>query len=262
MAYTSNKKWNVLIELDKKLNVKNDKKWIRKLSLNRRPALVITDDIKVEFKQFHKPESFEIVIQNNSKYEFVLSSVETSEATVHLCSIQTEQITIKSNDDLKLHFQADFVANKCKATVKIRFNFDAFIITRTVRVKYQPKVPIRQSTYDIPSDLLDLIDSGCKTSYSKLLDSLDKWVYKKYSEDEYTEHFHNLLYLEEIGLSIEMKNKYNKESENFGDRYFDKQTVNGQCVQISQKYDEGVYDLAVKDLFETRPSLQVGKWKL
>lgn len=247
-----NKKWNVSNKLDKNLNVKNNEKGIR-----------ITDHIKVRFKQCYKQESFEIVIQNNSQDEFVLRSIETSEDTVHLCGIQTEQITIKPNDRVKLHFQADFVANKCEAMVKIQFIIimrkNAFIITRTVRVKYQPKVAIRQSTYDIPSDLFNLFDCRHKKSYSQLLDSLDKRVDKKYSEDEYSDHFHNLLYLEEIGLSIEMKEKYSKISGYFNDRFSEKQTVYGECVQISQKYDDCVYDLAVEDLFETRPSLQVGK---
>lgn len=241
-----------------------DEEWIKEFHVNHPPALAVTDDINVEFKKPHGHETFEVLIQNNTRDEYILRSVKTSLETVQMCrNDETEDIIIKPKDELNVSFQVDYLPDRWKSFVKIWLDFTPNVsLTRTIKIIYRKRGQMQQKeVYAIPHDLMDLIHSERKISRTQLLESLDDWTCARYFERDYARHFHNLLFLEEIGLSIEMKEKYNKSSAHFGDRFFDRTIENGRCIQISQNYEEGVYDLTVNDLFETRPSLQVGKWK-
>lgn len=129
-------------------------------------------------------------------------------------------------------------------------------IHRTIKNKYHLKRPvIRKNLYNAPQELIDLIASENKSPRSVILDTLDRRIPSV--DVDYTKHFHELFYLEEISLRKEIKDKYNQKEAYFSDI----ETVYENGKVIKRKYAIGIYDLEVRDLFETRPSLQIGtKW--
>lgn len=218
--------------------------WIMDFHEKYPSDIEITDDLNIEFDQPDGIKLFDVSIKNHTRRNYLLKSVTTSQETVKWCRKETDGgFRIHPKSKLALQFQADYVPNKAYSVVQLRFEFKPRVtISRTVRITYQKRLFIQRNTYDIPIELQELIFSERKISRSKLLDSLDTWAALDYSDQDYGQHFHNLLYLDEIGLSKEMQEKYYERKGLFGDRS-----------------KHGEYDLVVNDLFETRPSLQLGK---
>lgn len=223
-----------------------DDGWIKEFHEKYPSDIEITDDLNIEFDQPDGIQFLDVSIKNHTRTNYHLKSVTTSQETVKWCRNQTDGgLRIRPKSELELHFQADYVPNKAFSVVQLTFDFRPSVrISRTLRIIYQKRLLIQRNTYDIPIDLQELIFSERRISRSKLLDSLDTWAARDYSDQDYGRHFHNLLYLDEIGLSKEMKEKYYECKGHFGDR---------------PQYEHGEYDLVVNDLFETRPSLQLGK---
>lgn len=212
-------------------------------------ALDITDDINVEFEPNQSSASFEISIRNNTRKAMTLGSIDVDLVTVK-CQNQNA-ITINPNQEVKLNFTVDYVPERFKDKARIHFFFGRRLsMNRTVAITYrQKRLNMQRSLYDVPLDLENLMHSERKISRSQLLDSLDNVVCKDFTPPEYGPHFHGLLHLEDICLSKEVKDLYNQNKVYFCDR---------DC-KTRKRYEQGVYDMNVNELFETRPSLQLGK---
>lgn len=212
----------------------------------------VTDDLNIEFDHVHRSELCEVFIRNNTWQRICLESVEMDKSTITMCE-EDLPMTIEPRDDLKLHFKAHFRSNKVAQQSRILFRFGRIIVRRTINIQYQARGSMMSKmSYDIPDELNATIASRYRISRSEYKDALDKWVPP--SNTEYANHFHNLLFMEECGLRADIKRKYLQREAYFGDQEY--LLENGKTIR--KKYDLGVYDLAITDLFEIRPSLQLG----
>lgn len=122
------------------------------------------------------------------------------------------------------------------------------------KIRYQAKGPvIQRELYDVPESLTELISFDHWYSHSQLNNALNKWIPS--INKDYAKHFHNLYYLEEIGLRKQIKTTYNQIEAYFDDT----ETTNENGKIVRKKYEHGVYDVVVKDLSETRPTLKIGE---
>lgn len=231
--------------------------WLQKFNGNewKRNAIDITDDLRIQFDHFRSSQLCEILIRNNKWGKICLDEIELNDSMVTMCEdFNDKPIIIEPRGDLKLHFKAVFDSKKLAGHTQIGFRFGKICLRRTITIQYRLRgSAIPKSDYDIPEALNDLIESRYRISTSEYMDALDNWIPSPHID--YAKHFHNLLFLEECGLRKEIKRNYLQKEAFFGDQeYFleDKNTVR-------KKYNPGIYDLQINDLFEIRPSLQPGK---
>lgn len=230
-----------------------DEDWAEHFYQTLPNAVDISDDLNIEFDRSQESKSCQVVIYNNTFKKMYLDSIKVNLPSITSCNFNGKKAKIiEPGNKLQLRFEATFDPNKLKAQARVGFNFRKMaMMWRTIKIQYRKKGPvIPKSLYDIPMELNDLIHSETKIPRSVLLDALDVWVPSL--QQNYAKHFHNLLYLEEINLRREIKEKYNQNEAYFCDQEY--WIENGR--KMRKKYNKGVYDLTVKDLYQTRPSLQ------
>lgn len=228
--------------------------WSSELDSNNLYAIEITDDLRIEFDLFHSSQLCEVLIRNNTWKSFCLDAIEMDEALLTMCGgFNGKPMTIGPRGDLKLYFNAIFDSKKIARQTQICFRLGQICLRRTVAIQYRSSgSAIPKNEYDIPAALNDLVASQYSISRSEYNDALDQWVPSP--DVDYAKHFHNLLYLEECGLRETIKRNYLQKEAFFGDQeYF---MEDGKTIR--KKYEPGIYDLQIKDLFEIRPSLQLG----
>lgn len=200
----------------------------------------------------------EIMVVNNSEKCLLLKSVDIDLKTVTLDNYDSNRIDIdiQPKSELWLRLCATHVFDKRFDQAKINFNFGKQSLQRTVDIAYyRPKGRvIEKSKYDLPEVLYELLFTQYGISRSKLFDSLD--LYVPSVTEHYADHFHNLLYMEEIALCKEFHDKYNQTKAFFGDQAY----RNEDRRTVRKKYRKGVYDLQMTEVFEKRPSLQACKY--
>lgn len=244
---------NGLIRIQKK-----EEDWVEEFHREHPPNLEIEDNLIVVFDRCQSKKSFKVLIKNNTWHINTVRCNSIGLNTVKLCGDHKKR-SIEPRGQLTMRFEAAYVSNTLSAEAKISFEFKCkemkpFRRLRTVKIVYDRKGPtIQRDKYDIPVDLKQLLLGDCRNT-AKVMDALDVWVSLDYSEREYVRHFHNLIYLDEIGLAKEITDKYNKKQVHFGHQ----QTKMERGRGVSLKYDEGIYDLPMNDLHETRSSLQIG----
>lgn len=216
-------------------------------------AIEITDDLHIEFDHFQSSQRCEVLIRNNTWKKLCLNSIEMDKSKIAVCEEFGKSMTIGPRGDLKLHFEAIFNAKKFTAQTQIGFWFGKTCLRRTVSIQYRQRGPVMpKNEYFIPDKLNDLITSRNRISRSEYFDALDTWIPSPNAN--YAAHFHNLLYLEECGLRKEIKRNYSQKEAFFGDQEYSME--NGKTIR--RKYERGIYDIEIPDLFEIRPSLQPG----
>lgn len=232
---------------------KNFSDWLKELDGMAPAPIDISDGLLIEFDHFHCSKVCVIQIRNNTWQQWCLTSIGMDQSKITMCDDIDGQLFIGPRRDLQLHFKAKFFHDKPADKTQIAFWFGKKCIRRTIKIQYGVRGPIiPKANYEIPAALNDLIVSRYRISRSQYLDALDDWVPPVHVD--YAKHFHNLLYLEECGLREEFKTKYLQKEAFFGDqKYF---MENGNTIR--EKYASGIYDLKIKDLFEIRPSLQMG----
>lgn len=225
-----------------------------KNEVKRPEPIEISDDLKISFDRSQKNQILTVKLRNNRWKAVHLKTIEISEPVLNLCGALIEGTVIQPRGELELDFEAVFVPNQYCRSAGIRFDFGSMTIRRTVFIEYQTRGPtIQKDLYETPIELVDLIAKEYRTTKSRLCDSLDEWI--PAMDVDYPKNFHSLYYLEEIGLRKEMKDAYAQKEAFFGDQETTQE--NGRIVR--RKYEKGIYDLTVKDLYEMRPSLQIGK---
>lgn len=213
----------------------------------------VSNDLSIEFDQFEQVKSCEMIIRNNHpSNNQQVKSIDIENPMIVLCG--DYKAPIKPMQELKLGFQVNDLHGKCDQYIKVRLVFGTKLtITRSIKIDYQPR--LWKNMYDVPDVLQKLFDAKYKMSRSKLMDNFDKLIPS--IDENYTEHFHNLLFLEEIGLRDEIKREYSMTKAVFGDQDYVMENKN----LIRKKHEVGVYELKLhKDIYETRPSLQICKF--
>lgn len=228
-------------------------------------SIQVSENSIVEFDRAQKCQAFQISIENTSKLDVQLRRIDINLASVQLNKTNghvTEVKVIQPNEVLMLNFDVQFMPGIQSSIVFLKFHFDKITIKRSVKIVYFPEgcfdprmlsFKELKSFYEPPGDLVDLIsrqDLIPHTDYFNALDSIVPSI-----NDDYERHFRNLLFLEEIGLHKEIKSKYSRQSVVFSDTQY--QMENGKTIR--RRYKAGQYDLEMPNLFETRPSLQLGK---
>lgn len=226
-------------------------------NVDKKAAVELTDSLTIQFDHSQRNQFCKVLIHNNCDFEIHLNSVDIDLHSIKLCrcnNLTEQSVTIRPKTNLGICFEATFVPKKYCEKAKVHFDFGTFaVIRRTIDIRYHGKGPIIQKNhYDAPQQLVDLIASEKHTPRSVILDTLDQWMPSV--DVNYAKHFHDLFYLEEIGVRKEIKDKYNQIEAYFNDI----ETVHENDKIIRRKYAIGIYDLEVRDLFETRPSLQIG----
>lgn len=237
--------------------------WTDKSSelMNRRNMYLlpiqIADDLSIEFGHDHCDKSCEILIHNNTWHSIYLESIRCDLKSITVRGGSNNSVAkIKPREEFRIILDAQYVPCRYDGVAKVWFYFKnmAKPILRSIDVFYREKGPVIQKIlYDPPVDLKELIYLEKQWSKSKVFDTLDACV-PSISEN-YAKYFHNLLYLEEIGLIKEFEETYNQTKALFNDGQWVKE--NGREKKL--KFGHGIYDLEVKNLFDTRPPLQVGK---
>lgn len=215
-------------------------------------SIQIPKNLTISFDRSQKNQRMEVIIQNNKWKTVHLMSIDIKSPILRICETLNDEGTfMEPMNEMRLTFEADFVPNRFHSSTEIGFNFGFCVIRRTVLIQYQTKGPtIRKNEYNTPIELTKLISGEYRQSRCALYDEFDKLIPS--FDENYKEHFHNLFYLEEISLRKALKDTYSKKEAYFCDQEYEKENVR-------RKYERGIYDLAVNDLFELRPSLQIGE---
>lgn len=231
--------------------------WLNKFDDKHPLAIQITDDLQIEFDHFQTSKLCEVLIRNNTWNILCLNAIEMDKSKIAICEkLDFKSLTIDPRGDLKLHFKAKFDAKKLNGQTQIGFCFGELCVRRTIYIQYRKRgSALPRDEYGIPDALNQLIASRNRISRSEYLDALDTWI--PAPNVNYAKHFHNLLYLEECGLRREIKRNYSQTEAFFGDQEY---LVEDGGKTIRRKYERGIYDLKIEDLFEIRPSLQPGKY--
>lgn len=206
-------------------------------------AVEITDGVEVEFGDTNPTESFTLVISNESYRPIELKRVHIRNGSpLKFCNRMEECVKIRPNREHTLYFDVERRYNQADATELVRIHLNIGIIRRSIKIIFDRGAFIRKhyqrKSYDIPKVFEEIIDSI--DSYDDCMLALDGLMPK--AEDlnfhNYGDHFHGLLYLEQIGMEHGMQ-VYNQREAHF------------------QKVKNG-YKIVIEDLFETRPSLNIG----
>lgn len=236
-------------------NSSEDESWIKEFREKYPRSIEIDDNLSIKFGRNQCDESCEIFIRNTSRKPSYLKSIEVDLPSVTVrggsCAVE-----IQPREKILIILDVAYVPDRFTNVARVRFHFkNCGTVIRTINISYRDKIPtIQRSLYDPPDDLMDLIwIHERQMSQSEVLDILNDRIPSK--NQNYAEHFHSLLYLEEIGLSKTFKDIYNNGNAHFGNINCFKR--NGR--EIRENYERGIYDLTVDNLFETRPSLQVGE---
>lgn len=231
----------------------DDESWVVKFRQEISSSFQVSDDLSIEFDRTQCIKSCHIFIQNNTPKQHRLVSVHINLATVKLRD-EFMPMKIEPRSEKILILDADYTPNKLFAVAKICLGFEnGRTVRRSIRITYRQKGPvIPRSDYDIPIELENLMSQSHQMSREQLICILDCLISTVH--DNYAQHFHGLLYLEEIGLLQEFKDKYSQSRGLFNDT--DYRRENGKDIRT--KYPNGIYDLKVNELFETRPSLKIG----
>lgn len=232
--------------------------WIEEFCDKYQEPVEITDKLVIQFDRSFSDQICEIAVRNNSDKSFKLKCVKINLETVTLLGYDKGQVRtdIRPKSELVLRLSASHVMEKRFDQARVEFRIGKRSIIRNVSLFYRHKGPvIEKSLYELPPELADLIlvQYMSRKPNLKLANQLEQWV--PAVNENYAEHFHNLLYLEELNLCAEFKIKYDQKKAFFGDQSYRKE----KNTTIREKYEHGVYDLTVNEVFEMRPSLQVCK---
>lgn len=206
-------------------------------------AVDVTDGVEVEFGATNPTESFTLVISNKSHRPIEVKKVQIrNESLLIFSNREQEDVKIRPNREHTLFFDVQRRNQLTDATEVIRIHLNIGIITRSIKIIFDRSASIKKycqrRSYDIPKVFQEIIDSI--DNYEDCMLALDGLMPK--AEDlnfhNYGEHFHGLLYLEQIGMEQGMQ-------------------VYDQREAYFQKFKSG-YKIVVEDLFEIRPSLKIG----
>lgn len=209
-------------------------------------AVEITDGVEVEFGDTNPTESFTLVISNESYRPIEVKKVHIRNGSpLIFCNREEKCVKIRPNREYTLYFDVQRRNNQADATELVRIYLNIGIFRRSIKIIFNRSAFIRKhyqrKSYDIPKVFQEIIDSI--DMYDDCMLALDGLMPK--AEDlnfhNYGDHFHGLLYLEQIGMEQGLQ-VYNKR-----ETYF-------------QKIKNG-YKIVIEDLFETRPSLNIGRRK-
>lgn len=204
----------------------------------------VTDGVEVEFGATNLTESFTLVISNESHRPIEVKKVQIRNGSpLIFCNREHETVKIRSNREHTLFFDVQRRYNQTDATELVRIHLNIGIIMRKIKIIFDRGAFIRKQyqrrPYVIPKVFEEIIDSidnyeDCMLAFDGLMPKAEELNFINYGD-----HFHGLLYLEQIGM-VQGMQVYNQR-----EAYF-------------KKVKEG-YKIFIEDLFETRPSLNIGR---
>lgn len=258
-AKSNNQNENEQPKVSGVLYVDMQEPWLLEFRRQYPIPIEITDNLSIDFGRSEDIKFCEVKIRNNTWEKVHLEFLEISLSSVK-CN-DFEKTSIEPRGDVTLKFTVKYSSDRFGSIALIRFGFSRYgILRRSLRITYRKysDQPIERNKYNVPEDLASLIFSEStmpSKERSEFLDKLDNWI--PTIDQDYASHFHALLYVEEIGLLKEFKEKYFQNRAYFSgmEYYFDDK---GQTLR--REYDKGIYDLKVNDLFEIRPSLRLGMY--
>lgn len=223
--------------------------WENSFLQRKKSCVTVTEHIEVFFKPDNEFTTFKLSVTNDGMQEVEIEEVKISSDNISIQNKNDIDWIICSGGRLNLIFNVKREkTNKVQTLEQIQLCFFNFSVHRTILIVYKPNVYIRKNAthirreyYDLPDDLLEIIGSN-KTEIERV-EALNEVIlpYNQLNFKNYAEYFHNLLYLEEIGLLWSFRIYQRRRA------YFTK---------IRNKYE-----LQMDDLFETRPSLKIGKFR-
>lgn len=218
------------------------------------PSVLVTDNVVVRFEGTKRIAPFKLVIYNDSDRCIEIQNVDSDLETVVARNNDVNGIQIRPDRDFSLSFSAVRHYDEMNTTARIRIFFkDAVTVTRFIQIIYNECAFIRKHAheiqrqkYPIPRELFDIMDAI--NSYQErmaALDALDALIptTNQLHFDNYSEYFHGLLYLEQLCIERNFR-VYHRDSIMFN------QTRNLYAIP------------KIEGLFETRPSLSIGKFAI
>lgn len=221
----------------------------RKMTL----SILVTDNIVVKFEGTKRIAPFKLVIFNDSDRCIEIENIDSDLETVLARNNDVNGVRIRPDRDFTINFSAVRHYDEMNTTARIRIFFkDAITVTRFIQIIYNECAFIRKHAheiqrkkYPIPKELFDIMDSI--NSYQDrmvALDALDALIpsTNQLHIDNYSEYFHGLLYLEQLCIERNFR-IYHRDS-----------------IMFQQSRNR--YAIEIEGLFETRPSLGIGKFAI
>lgn len=215
-------------------------------------SVEVSDNIIAQFSSRSKVASFQLKISNNTHREIRLQTIEMSNAdTIKLITAEEEinYRDIRPNTEFIIDFNVDFCPGQINDTAFVTIHFGSDTVQRRIQIIYDPSTyfrkeayAIRRNYYDVPKNLLENMKQNI--SVQERIEMLNKIIplTAQLNYNNYGAYFHGLLHLEEIGLLRKFQ-IYNQP----------------QGVFRSNEPVNRSFTLDVPKVFETRPSLNVGK---
>lgn len=206
----------------------------------------VTDDTIVQFNAKDEEVVFTLVVKNRSNH---LLLIERVDVTSKFITLQNELVTgteIGSDGTFNLIFSVKRDETKQQDRAMVHIVFHHVTISRTVQIYFEPNAFtrnnsrwIQQQRYDCPRELANIINSN--RSKEQIKNDLDELIpaAEHLNWDNYANFWHNLLWIEELGL-LKCFKIYTQPQ-----NYFKKKN--------------GKFEMKMENLFETRPSLKIGK---
>lgn len=215
-------------------------------ALNLKNFIKITDGVTVDFGSRNQTVSFALLVVNESDRDAKILDVHCFHGSIRRRQVDDEKyigLWVDAHGILALNFDVERQKNKENWSTRIKIKFNGFSIYRSIKINYNlPK----KDDWDIPVPINDVFLAKNMT-YSQRINAFEEiiWAPEKINHDNYAEHFHGLLWLEETG-QIQSLGRY---------------TQRRIHLQKAERPD-GAYKMGMDmDLFEARPSLQIGKFK-
>lgn len=214
-------------------------------------TIQVTDNVVVTFSGGKKSESFKLVILNDGNQNIEIEDVKVDLKIIVPRNDDFNGIIIRPCREFSLIFDILRHYNEIDTTARVRIFFTSCTVTRWIKIIYNEGAFIRRQAHDIqrkkypiPREFFDIMDSV--QSYNERMHALDALdalipVTEDLNFNNYSDYFHGLLYLEQMGME-----------RNF--RIYNRQ-------EVFLRHYKNNYEMNVDDLFETRPSLRVGKFE-
>lgn len=213
---------------------------------NSLSRIEVTDDAIVQFDATDKEVAFTLVVKNQSNRIVAIERIDITSESIALQNelVESEQIALDGTLNLIFVVKRDETKHYEKAIIHIVFPH--VTISRTVLIYFEPNAFtrnnsrwIQQERYDCPRELVDII--GSTRSQEQIKDDLDELVptAEHLNWDNYGKFWHNLLWIEELGLLKSFRIYTRSET------YFKKKN--------------GKFEMEMENLFERRPSLKIGE---
>lgn len=213
---------------------------------NGQPRVEVTDNTIVQFDAKDEEVVFTLVVKNRSKRILTIERVDITSKFIMLQNDLAAGERIVPDESLNLIFSVKRDETKQTEKSAVHIVFPHTTVSRTIQVYFESIAFtrnnsrwIQQKQYDCPHELVTIF--GSNRNQERIKDDLDELLptAEHLNWDNYAMFWHNLLWIEELGLIKSFKIYTRPEA------YFRKKN--------------GKFEMEMENLFETRPSLKIGE---